>query len=83
MLPNERIKTDARNYSKLIFKGHPYATGIARIESYSPPSSECFRVLPRINYYGTNEVLSWYFRHLPIAMDVGKFGSSESARNNF
>ena len=83
-LPSLRIRTDTHKYSKLVFQGRPYAAVIARIEriilhlhqNVSGCSQEIVRLLKDLkSSHGISDTF--------LAMDVGKFGSSGSVRNNF
>ena len=83
-LPSSRIRTDTRKYSKLVFQGRPYAAVIARIEriilhlhqNVSGCSQEIVKLLKDLR--SSHDISDTF-----LAMDVGKFGSSGSARNNF
>ena len=83
-VPSERIRTDARKYSKLVFKGRPYAAVIARIERVilhlHQNVSECSQEIIQLlwDLKSSHDISDTF-----LAMDVGKFGSSGSARNNF
>lgn len=83
-MPSSRIRADARKYSTDVFNGRPYAAVIARIErvilhlhqNVSECSQEIAGILKDLK---SSHKISDSF----LAMDVGTFGSSGSARNNF
>ena len=83
-LPSSRIRTDAHKYSQLVFKGRPYAAVIARIERIilhlHQNVSECSREIIKLlwDLRSSHDIADTF-----LAMDVGRFGSSGSARNNF
>ena len=83
-LPSSRIRTDTHKYSNLVFQGRPHIAVVARIErvilhlhqNVSKCSQEIVKILRDLR--SSHDVSDTF-----LAMDVGKFGSSGSARNNF
>ena len=84
IVPSSRIMSDTHKYSRDVFQGRPYVAVIARIErvilhlhkNVSKCSQEIRGILKDLkSSHGISDTF--------LAMDVGKFGSSGSMRNNF
>ena len=83
ILPSPRVLTDSQKYSTDVFRGRPYVAVVARIErvvlhrkkNMSKCSQEVVQILESIN--SSRGVSSTF-----LAMDIGRFGSQGSIRNN-